>query len=150
MACNFLYFHCPCHILVFRYQVYPCCSVSCVRLCDPMDCSMPGFSALHHLLELAQTLVHWVGLNGHLILCHHLLLPSIFHSIRVFSNELALHITWPKYWSFEVILISIKIKIRISRIRISIKRGEEHSSLSTPNLWVRLELFVSYMYSRIQ
>ena len=38
--------------------------------------------------------------SNHLILCHHLLLlPSIFPSIRVFSNESALHIRWPKYWS---------------------------------------------------
>ena len=40
--------------------------------------------------------------SNHLILCHHLLLPpSIFPSIRAFSNELALHISWPKYWSFS-------------------------------------------------
>ena len=38
---------------------------------------------------------------NHLILCHPILLPSIFPSIRVFSNELALHIRWPKYWSFS-------------------------------------------------
>ena len=39
--------------------------------------------------------------SNHLILCHPLLLPSIFHSIRIFSNELALHIGWPKYWSWS-------------------------------------------------
>ena len=40
--------------------------------------------------------------SNHLILCHpHLLLPSVFPSIRVFYNELALHIRWPKYWSFS-------------------------------------------------
>ena len=39
--------------------------------------------------------------SNHLILCHLLLLPSVFPSIRVFSNELALHIRWPKYWSFS-------------------------------------------------
>ena len=40
--------------------------------------------------------------SNHLILCHPLLLlPSVFSSIRVFSNELALHIRWPKYWSFS-------------------------------------------------
>ena len=40
--------------------------------------------------------------SNHLILCRHLLLlPSIFPSIRVFSNESALHIRWPKYWSFS-------------------------------------------------
>ena len=39
--------------------------------------------------------------SNHLILCHPLLLPSIFPSIRVFSNELVLRIRWPKYWSFS-------------------------------------------------
>ena len=39
--------------------------------------------------------------SNHLILCYPLLLPSIFPSIRVFSNESALHIRWPKYWSFS-------------------------------------------------
>ena len=39
--------------------------------------------------------------SNHLILCHPLLLPSVFPSIRVFSNESVLHIRWPKYWSFS-------------------------------------------------
>ena len=53
--------------------------------------------------KLAQTHVHHLVIpSNHLTLCHpHLLLPSIFPSIRVFSNELALHIRWPKYWSFS-------------------------------------------------
>ena len=64
-----------------------------------MDCSMPGFSVLHYVLEFAQTHAHCVY---HLILCCNLLLlPSIFPSIKVFSNELALYIRWPKYWSFR-------------------------------------------------
>ena len=42
------------------------------------------------------------NLSNHLILCCPLLLPSIFPSMRVFSNELALHIRWPKYWSFSI------------------------------------------------
>ena len=40
--------------------------------------------------------------SHHLILCHTLLLPSIFPNIRVFSNESVLHIRWPKYWSFSI------------------------------------------------
>ena len=45
---------------------------------------------------------NWLMPSSHLILCHPLLfLPSIFPSIRVFSNESALHIRWPKYWSFS-------------------------------------------------
>ena len=39
--------------------------------------------------------------SSHFFLCRHLLLPSIFPSIRVFSNESALHMRWPKYWSFS-------------------------------------------------
>ena len=82
-----------------------CCSVSqtCPTLRDPMDCSMRGFPVLHHLLEVAQTHVHRVS---DVIRPSHpfhplLLLPSIFPSIRVFSNESALRIMWPKYWSFS-------------------------------------------------
>ena len=81
-----------------------CCSVaqSCLTLCDPMDCSTPGFPVLHYLLEFAQTHVHPVGdAICHVILCCPLLLlPSVFPSTRVFSSELALHIR-PKYWSFR-------------------------------------------------
>ena len=74
----------------------------CPTLCDPMDCSTAGFPLHHQLLKLAQTHVHRVGdASNHLILCHPLLPPSIFSSIRVFSNESVLHIRWPKYWSFS-------------------------------------------------
>ena len=68
-----------------------------------MGCSMPGSAALYYLSEFAHIYVSWVGdAINHLILCCSLLLmPSIFPSIRVFSNELAFHIRWPKYWSFS-------------------------------------------------
>ena len=82
-----------------------CCSVakSCLTLCNPMDCSRPGFPVLHDLPEFAQILsIEAVMPSNLLILCHLLLLlPSIFPSIRVFSNESALRIRWPKYWSFS-------------------------------------------------
>ena len=76
---------------------------SCPTLCDPMDCNTPGFPVHHQLLELAQThVIESVMPSNHLILCHPLLLPpSIFPSIRVFSNESVLHIRWQKYWSFS-------------------------------------------------
>ena len=75
---------------------------SCLTLCDPMGCSTPGHPVHHQLPEFTQTHVHQVGdATNHLILCCPLLLPpSIFPSIRVFSNESVLHIRWPKYWSF--------------------------------------------------
>ena len=65
-----------------------------------MHCSPPGFAVLHHLPEFAQTHVHGsVTPSNHLILCRPLLLlPSVFPSIRVFSNESALCIRWRKYW----------------------------------------------------
>ena len=76
---------------------------SCLTLCDPMNRSMPGLPVHHQLPEFTQTHVHWVGMqSSRLILCRLLLLlPSIFPSIRVFSNESALRIRWPKYWSFN-------------------------------------------------
>ena len=82
-----------------------CCSVakSCTTLCNTMDCSMPGFPVYHQLPELAQThVIRTVMPSNHLILCCPLLLlPSLFPSIRVFSNESLLLIRWPKYWSFN-------------------------------------------------
>ena len=68
-----------------------------------MDCSMPGFPVLHHLSELTQTHAHWVSdaIKPSCPLSPLLLLPSIFPSIRVFSNESALPIRRPKYWSFS-------------------------------------------------
>ena len=65
-----------------------------------MDCSTPGLPVLHHLPEFAQTHVHWV--MDAIQPSHPLSLPSIFPSIRAFSNDLALHIRWSKYWSFSI------------------------------------------------
>ena len=73
----------------------------CPTLCDPMSHSTPGLPVHHQLPEFTQTHVHRVGdAIHHLILCCPLLLPSIFPSIRVFSNEPTLHMSWPKHWSF--------------------------------------------------
>ena len=89
----FLVFHCC------------CCSVTqlCLSLCDPMDCSMQAslsFTITQSLLKLMS--IELVMPSIHLILCRPLLLlPPIFPSIRVFSNELALCIRWLKYWSFN-------------------------------------------------
>ena len=71
-----------------------------MTLCDPI--STPGLPVQHQLLEFTQThVLQLVMPSNQLILCHPLLLlPSIFPSIRVFSNKSVLHIRWPKYWSF--------------------------------------------------
>ena len=64
---------------------------------------MPGFPVHHQLLELTSTHVHRVSDAIHLILCRPFLLPpSIFPSIRVFSNESVILNRWPKYWSFSI------------------------------------------------
>ena len=71
--------------------------------------------------------------SNHLILCHpHLLLTSIFPSIRVFSNELALHIMWPKYWIFSICLFneySGLISFRIDRFDLLAVQGTLKSLL---------------------
>ena len=74
---------------------------SCPTLCDPMDPSMPGLPTNSwSLLKLMS--IKSVMPSNHLIHCHPFLLPpSIFLGIRVFSNESALRIRWPNYWSFS-------------------------------------------------
>ena len=82
-----------------------CCSVAqlCLTLCNPVYCSMPGFPVPHHLPKFAQ--VHIFCISDAIQPSHPLSspspLPSIFPSVRVFSNESAIHIRWPKYWSFS-------------------------------------------------
>ena len=81
-----------------------CCSLhskSFPTLCNPVDCSIPGFPVLHYLQEFAQNHVHRVSdviQPSHPLL---LLQPSILPSIRVFSSESALHIRCLEYWSFS-------------------------------------------------
>ena len=87
-----------------NYDIGCCCSVAkpCPTLCNPMDCSTLGSPVLHNLLEFSDScsLNWWCYLTSH-PLPPLLLSPSIFPSIKVFSNKWALHIKWPKYWSFS-------------------------------------------------
>ena len=78
-------------------------SLSRVRLCDSMDCSTLGFPALHHLSEFAQTHINRVSdaMQPSHPLSPLLLLPSVFPSIRVFSNKSTLLTRRPKYWSLS-------------------------------------------------
>ena len=75
---------------------------SCPTLCDPMNLSTPGLPVHHQLWGFTQThVIESVMPSNHLI-CHPpLLLPSIFPSIRVFSNESTLCVRWPKDWSLS-------------------------------------------------
>ena len=86
---------------------YCCCrsvTKSCRTLCDPMDRSTPGSPVLHISQSLLKFIcIELVTPSNHVILCHSLLLlPSIFPSIRVFSNESALCVRWSKYWCFSI------------------------------------------------
>ena len=81
---------------------------------------------------------------NHLILCHPLLLPSIFPSIRVFSNESLLCIRWPKYWSFNFsispsneysVLISFRMDwLDLLAVQGTLKNFLHHHSLKASNL----------------
>ena len=77
---------------------------SCLTLCDPIDCCMPGFLSITSSQSLLKLMsIELVKPSSHLILCRPLFLPpSILPSIRVFSNESVLHIRWPKYWRFSI------------------------------------------------
>ena len=82
-----------------------CCSVanSCLTLCNPINCSTPGFPVLHYLPELAQTHVHWVSdaiQPSHPLSPPSLLVLNLFQH-QGLSSELALRIRWPKYWSIS-------------------------------------------------
>ena len=86
-------------------------SLSHVRFCNPMDCSMPGFPAHHQLLELIQTHVHWVGDAIQTISSSVIPFSSCPQSFPASGS--VLHIRWPKYWS----------------VSFSISSSNEHSGL---------------------
>ena len=112
---------------------------------DPVDCSLPGFPVCHYLPEFGQ--IHAIELvmpSNHLILCRPLLLlSSIFRRIRVFSNESALCIKWPKYCSFSISpsseysgLISFSIDwFDLLVVQGTIKSLLQHCSLKESILW---------------
>ena len=115
-----------------------------------MDCSTPGFPVHHQFLELAETHVHWVA--DAIQPCHPLLaasafLLSIFPSIRVFSDELALHIRWPKHWSFSPSneysrLISFRIDwFHLLAVQGTLKSLLQHHSSIASIIWL-LALFM--------
>ena len=77
---------------------------SCPTLCNPVDCSTPGFLSI----TISQSSLRLMRIESMMpssqltLCCPLLLLPPIPPSIRVFSNESTLHIRWPKYWSFSI------------------------------------------------
>ena len=131
-----------------RYLFCCCCSVtqSCPTLCDPTDCSTPGFPVLHHLQSLLKLMsIESVMTSNHRILCHSLLLlPLIFPSISFFSNESALHIR-QKYWGFDFSIspsteysgmISFRIDwFDVLAVQGTLKSLLQHHSLKASVLW---------------
>ena len=131
-------------------------SLSPVWLCDPMDCSTPGFLSFTNSQSLLKLMsIELVMPSNYLILCH-LLLPSIFPSIRVFSNESALRIRWPKCWSFSFNinpsnqyseLISFRIAwFDLLAIQGALKSLLRHHSLKASFLWCSAFFMIQLSY----
>ena len=150
----------PCTKLVLMH-ICCCCSVAqwCPTLCNPMDCSTPGFPALHHLPELTQTHVHWV--SDIIQPSHPLSSPSPAFNLsqrQGYFNEPALCIRWPKYWSFSFSIspsneYSGLISFRINSFDLlagqgTIKSLLKHHSSKAPILWRSAFLMVqlSHLY----
>ena len=131
---------------------------SCPTLCDPMGCSTPGFPVLHHHSELAQTQVHRVSdaIQPSHPQSSPLFLASIFPSSKVFSNELALPIRWPKYWSFSFSispsneysgLISFRIDwLDLLAVQGTLKRLVRHHNLKAPILLCSAFFMVQFLH----
>ena len=86
----------------FTTKPFSSVAQSCLTLCDPMDCSTPGFSITNSWSLLKLMSIKSVMPSNRLIFCHPLLFPpSIFPSIRIFSNESVLPIRWPEDWNFS-------------------------------------------------
>ena len=111
-----------------------------------MDCSTPGSSVLHYFPEFAQIhVLELVMLPNHLILCHPLLLPSLFPSNKVFSNESALRIRWSKYWSLSFSispsneysgLISFRIDwFDLLAVKLTLKSLLQHRNSKASIIW---------------
>ena len=120
---------------------------SCLTLCDPMDCSMPGFPVHQQLPELSQTHVHRVG--DDIQPSHPLSSPSPpafnLSQHQAFSNESVLCIRWPKYWTFSFsispsseysALISFRIDwFDLLAVRGTLKSILQHHSSKASILW---------------
>ena len=129
----------------------------------PHGLCTPGFPVLHHLPDLLKLKsVEWVMPSNHLLLCCPLLLlPSMFPYIRVFSNESALRIRWPKYWSFSFIispssdysgLISFRVDwFDLLAVQGTLKSLLQHHSSKASILWhsVFFTVQIKHLYMTI-
>ena len=123
----------------------------CLTICDPVDCSMPGFPDHHQLLELAQSHAHRVG--DAIQPSHPLSLPPLLAfspGISVFSSESVLRIRWPKYWSFSISPsneYSGLISFRIKWSDLLAVQGTLRSLLPTPQFKSINSSAFSFLYS---
>ena len=126
---------------------------SCLTLCDLVNRSTLGLPVHHQLPSLPQLMsIESVMPSNHLILCRPLLLPpSIFPSIRVLSNESALRIRWPKYWSFIFNISPSKehpgLIFRIDWLALLAVQGDSQESSPTPQFKSINSLVLSFLYS---
>ena len=124
-----------------------------------MNCSTPGFPVTISLSLFKLMSIESVMPSNYLILCHRLLLlPSIFPSIRGFSNELAPCIRWPKYWSFSFSfsisnsneysgLISFRVdQFDLLAVQGTLKSILQHRILKASVLWCLAFLMVQLSY----
>ena len=120
--CLFIHFHSHNSSEITTLQ-FSLVTQSCLTLCNPMNHSMPGLTVHHHSWSPPKPMyTESVMPSNHLILCCPLL-PSIFPSIRVFSNESALRIRWSNYWSCS----------------FNISPSNEHPGLISPRMdWLDL------------
>ena len=128
---------------------------SCPTLCDPMNCSTPIQASLSitNCWSLPKPMsIELVMPSNHIILCHpFLLLPSIFPSIRVFSNESVLCMRWPKYWSFSFNIspsnkYSGLISFRMSWLDLLAVQGTLKSLLQHHSTKASNSLVLSFLY----
>ena len=129
-----------------------------------MDCSMPGFPVLHYSQSLLKFMsIESIMLSNHFILCFCLLLLlSVFPNIRIFSNELTLHIRWSKCWSFslspsneysELIPLALTglfslLSKGLTRVLSSTTVGKNQFFGTHPSLWSNLTSVHDYWKSR--
>ena len=142
-----------------KYLYYQFSSVaqSCPTFCDPMDCMQhvrPSITSCRSSFKL--TLIESVMPPNNLVLCRpFFLLPSIFPSIRVFSNESVFHISWPKYWSFSFSisasneysgLISFRMNwLDLLAVQGTLKRFPQHHSSNSTYLFT---YFSTYLHTQ--
>ena len=127
---------------------------SCLTVCDPMDCSLPGSLSITNSWSLFKLMsIELVMPSNHLILCHPLHLPpSILPSIRVFSNESPLLIRRPKYWSFSFSISPSKelpglISFRMDWLDLLAVQRTLKASSATPQFKSISSLALSFLYS---